>query len=68
MMLMFSTIEGLGHLWFVPTILFCYLITPLLEKNYELDFVKNVITYLFITLVLIASFAFFLCRLFSQIE
>ena len=24
-----GTINGLGHLWFVPTILFCYLLTPI---------------------------------------
>ncbi len=24
-----GTIEGLGHLWYIPTILFCYLLTPL---------------------------------------
>lgn len=27
-----GTIKGLGHLWFISTILFCYLITPLLIK------------------------------------
>lgn len=25
----YETIPGLGHLWFVPTILFCYLFTPI---------------------------------------
>lgn len=27
-----STIPGLGHLWFVPTILFCYLLSPILSE------------------------------------
>ena len=30
-----GTITGLGHLWFVGTILFCYLLTPLLSKVYN---------------------------------
>ena len=30
-----GTIEGGGHLWFVPTILFCYVITPILESFYK---------------------------------
>lgn len=31
-----GTIEGLGHLWFVGTILFCYLLTPFLSKIFDL--------------------------------
>ncbi len=27
-----GTIEGIGHLWFISYILFCYLITPLLQE------------------------------------
>ena len=30
-----GTILGLGHLWFVGTILFCYLLTPFLYSYYE---------------------------------
>lgn len=30
-MVLCSTIKGAGHLWFIPTILMCYLITPLLQ-------------------------------------
>ncbi len=33
--LMHSTISGGGHLWFVPTILICYVITPVLESFYQ---------------------------------
>lgn len=32
---MHSTITGGGHLWFVPTILICYVITPILESFYQ---------------------------------
>lgn len=35
-----STITGAEHLWFVPTILFCYLITPLLQ-SYRDEYIKN---------------------------
>ena len=31
-LLLNTTLQGAGHLWFVPTILMCYVITPLLEK------------------------------------
>lgn len=27
-----GTVPGLGHLWFVPTILFCYLLTPIISE------------------------------------
>ena len=30
-LVLYSTIEGAGHLWFIPTILMCYFITPLLQ-------------------------------------
>lgn len=30
-----AKIPGLGHLWFVPLILICYLITPILQKLYN---------------------------------
>ena len=33
-LLMNKTFPGTGHLWFVPTILFCYLFTPILESFY----------------------------------
>ena len=29
-----ATFPGAGHLWFVPTILFCYAVTPILESFY----------------------------------
>ena len=35
-----STIKGAGHLWFIPTILMCYLITPLLQ-GYRNKYVKE---------------------------
>ena len=30
-----GVIEGIGHLWFIPYILFCYLITPYLQALAE---------------------------------
>lgn len=36
-----GTIAGLGHLWFVGTILFCYLLTPILSQVYEFQNRKN---------------------------
>lgn len=36
-----GTIAGLGHLWFVGTILFCYLLTPILSQVYEFQNHKN---------------------------
>ena len=35
-----STLKGAGHLWFIPTILVCYLLTPLLQV-YKLEYVKD---------------------------
>ena len=35
-----SIIKGAGHLWFIPTILMCYLITPLLQ-GYRNKYVKE---------------------------
>ena len=35
-----STLQGAGHLWFVPTILMCYIITPLLQQ-YRGVYVSN---------------------------
>ena len=35
-----STIKGAEHLWFIPTILMCYLITPLLQ-GYRNKYVKG---------------------------
>jgi len=32
--LFLSGIKGLGHLWFIPLILICYLVTPILQKLY----------------------------------
>lgn len=34
-LLMNVTVEGGGHLWFVPTILFCYVITPILQSFFN---------------------------------
>jgi surface polysaccharide O-acyltransferase-like enzyme len=34
-LLMNTTVEGGGHLWFVPTILFCYVITPVLQSFFN---------------------------------
>ena len=34
-LLMNATVEGGGHLWFVPTILFCYVITPILYSFFN---------------------------------
>lgn len=36
-----GTITGLGHLWFVGTILFCYLLTPILSRIYEFQETKK---------------------------
>ena len=35
-----STLKGAGHLWFIPTILVCYLITPLLQV-YRSEYVRD---------------------------
>lgn len=34
-LLLSITFKGGGHLWFVPTILFCYVITPILQSFYN---------------------------------
>ena len=34
-LIMCSTLRGGGHLWFVPTILLCYVCTPILESFYK---------------------------------
>lgn len=39
-MLLCSRLEGAEHLWFIPTILMCYLITPLLQ-GYRNTYVKG---------------------------
>ncbi len=33
-LVMNATFPGAGHLWFVPTILFCYVVTPILVSFY----------------------------------
>ena len=30
-----NSLPGLGHLWFVPTIMFCYLMTPILSEIFK---------------------------------
>lgn len=60
-----STIKGAGHLWFIPTILMCYLMTPLLQ-GYRNKCVEDKRTIVFfsvmgviITSVLIQGFTTF---------
>ena len=59
-MLMGQKITGAGHLWFVPLILCCYLLTPFLHKYFNDNFIKNktykLIGLLFITLVVFKIF------------
>lgn len=49
-----DTITGLGHLWFVKTILFCYLITPILSEIIRhIDKKNSVVFALYSVLLLI---------------
>ncbi len=50
MVIMSGTVSGGGHLWFVPTILFCYVLTPLLEKGFSIPFVKDRFSFAAVTL------------------
>lgn len=40
-LLCYGTLNGGEHLWFVPTILFCYLLTPLFDKINDRIFTKK---------------------------
>ena len=58
-----GVIEGQGHFWFIPYILFCYLITPYLYwiKSLANDYslIKTLFTYCFVIIAfIILSFAF----------
>lgn len=49
-----DTVPGLGHLWFIPTILFCYLLTPILSEILnEIDQRKDVRFWVEVSLLLI---------------
>ena len=60
-----STIKGAGHLWFIPTILMCYLITPLLReyRNKCVEGKRTIVVFtvlgIIITTVLIQGFTSF---------
>ena len=60
-----STIKGAGHLWFIPTILMCYLITPLLQgyRNKCVEGKRTIVIFtvlcVIITSVLIQGFTTF---------
>ncbi len=45
------TVPGLTHLWFIPYILFCYLITPYLQKSVENSSLKKIFFIVFICFV-----------------
>lgn len=57
-----GTIKGIGHLWFVSSILFCYLVTPYLVsiRNYILykSLVKQFILLLFLLVIILVVGAF----------
>ena len=57
-LLMNKTFPGAGHLWFVPTILFCYLITPILESFYMNASRKEYIITTLFALEIIAVFCY----------
>lgn len=46
----FGKVQGLGHLWFVSTILICYGLTPLLQRIHE---THNSLCTLFVLLVIV---------------
>ena len=59
-LMMKSTFPGTGHLWFVPTILLCYVITPILSSYFD-DIEKNriiIVTIVSIILACIICFGF----------
>lgn len=64
-MLLCSRLKGAEHLWFIPTILMCYLITPLLQgyRNKYVEGKKTVVVFtvlgVTITSVLIQGFTTF---------
>lgn len=64
-MVLCSTIKGAGHLWFIPTILMCYLITPLLQsyRNKCVEGKRTIVVFavlgVIITSVLIQGFTTF---------
>lgn len=55
-LVLYSTIKGAGHLWFIPTILMCYCITPLLQ-GYRDKYIteKKAIVKFFIVGIIITS-------------
>lgn len=54
-----TTLKGAGHLWFVPTILLCYLITPLMQ-DYRDEYVQDKKSwYAFLIFSVIGVSAFF---------
>lgn len=50
-----ATLPGGGHLWFVATILFCYLLTPLLTALYDRVRGKGVLPVVGLTLLLLLA-------------
>lgn len=60
-LLVYGTIKGGEHLWFIPTILFCYIITPLINRiNNKIFDKNNPLIYIAYVIVLIS----FLIKLF----
>ncbi len=62
-----GTISGLGHLWFVPTILFCYLLAPIyveiinaIDKHSDVRFFVESILLVIIVHINIREFVFYL--------
>lgn len=62
-----GTVKGLGHLWFVPTILFCYLFTPIFfsvitafDKKSDIRFwTESILLLLIIQIVMMRLFKSF---------
>lgn len=48
-MVLNTTLPGGGHLWFIPTILVCYVVTPLLESFYDGCSTRN--AYILVTVI-----------------
>ena len=48
-----DTLDGGGHLWFISTILFCYLITPFLSRYFDYCYKENSYRLLFGVAILI---------------
>ena len=59
-LLLNSTLPGGGHLWFIPTILFCYFITPIISAFYDnCKKAKSIVfTYLGMLIVIFLSLKF----------